>query len=420
MDSIVISGPTRLKGSVRISGAKNSILPIMAATVMAKTPFILRNVPNVSDVRSMTSLLKALGAKVEFRGSVLKIDPRNINSSVADYDYVKTMRASICLLGPLLARFNKASISMPGGCVIGLRPIDLHLKGLEKLGAKITLEHGYVNVHTKGLEGQQIYLGGAFGSSVLATANIMMAASRAKGKTVIVSAACEPEVVDLGNFLIKMGAKIEGLGSPVITITGVKQLKGCEYSIISDRIEAGTYMLAAAITRGDVIIQNAPIVQLGAVIDQLRQAGVDIVTKGKQIHVKVTGALKPITLTTHTYPGFPTDLQAQMMTLLAVIPGISVLTEKIFPDRFMHVAELARMGAKIRLEGPSAIIEGVSKLSAAPVMASDLRASAALIMAGLASKGETEISRVYHLDRGYEKLEEKLRGLGAKIKRIKS
>ncbi|MFT7636597.1 MAG: UDP-N-acetylglucosamine 1-carboxyvinyltransferase [Candidatus Omnitrophota bacterium] len=420
MDSIVINGPTRLKGSVKISGAKNSILPIMAATVMAKTPFILRNVPNVSDVRSMVSLLKALGAKVEFRGSVLKIDPKNIHSSVADYDYVKTMRASICLLGPLLARFNKASISMPGGCVIGLRPIDLHLKGLKKLGAKITLEHGYVNVHTKGLVGQQIYLGGAFGSSVLATANIMMAASRAKGKTTIVSAACEPEVVDLGHFLIKMGAKIEGLGSPVITITGVKQLKGCEYSIISDRIEAGTYILAAAITRGDVVIQNAPILQLGAVIDELKQAGVGITVKGKQIHVKYIGALKPMTLTTHTYPGFPTDLQAQMMALLAVIPGISVLTEKIFPDRFMHVAELGRMGALIRLEGPSAIIEGVSKLSAAPVMASDLRASAALIIAGLASKGETEISRVYHLDRGYEKLEEKLRGLGAKIKRIKS
>ncbi|MFT5206957.1 MAG: UDP-N-acetylglucosamine 1-carboxyvinyltransferase, partial [Candidatus Omnitrophota bacterium] len=314
----------------------------------------------------------------------------------------------------------KASISMPGGCVIGLRPIDLHLKGLKKLGAKITLEHGYVNVHTKGLVGQQIYLGGAFGSSVLATANIMMAASRAKGKTTIVSAACEPEVVDLGHFLIKMGAKIEGLGSPVITITGVKQLKGCEYSIISDRIEAGTYILAAAITRGDVVIQNAPILQLGAVIDELKQAGVGITVKGKQIHVKYIGALKPMTLTTHTYPGFPTDLQAQMMALLAVIPGISVLTEKIFPDRFMHVAELGRMGALIRLEGPSAIIEGVSKLSAAPVMASDLRASAALIIAGLASKGETEISRVYHLDRGYEKLEEKLRGLGAKIKRIKS
>lgn len=421
MDVIVIEGPSRLEGTVEVSGAKNSILPIMAATILAKGMCILRNVPDVSDMHTMCKILKALGARVNYHDHVLQIDTAGINKNIADYKHVSTMRASVCLLGPLLARFRKAHVSLPGGCVIGPRPIDLHLKGMKSLGAKITLEHGYViaDASKSGLKGTRMYLGGAFGSSVLATGNILMAAVMASGKTTIVNAACEPEVIDLGKFLIKMGAKIEGLGSPVLTITGVKRLTGCEYEIITDRIEAGTYLMAGAVTRGDVTVKNCSSQYLGAMFDKLAEAGVSLVEKDGHVRVKAKGKLQSVSLTTHVYPGFPTDLQAQMMTLLACTPGISVVTEKIFPDRFMHVSELNRMGAQIRLEGPSAIVSGVKELSGAPVMASDLRASAALALAGLAARGKTEISRVYHLDRGYEKLEEKLRGLGAKIRREK-
>lgn len=422
MDVIVIEGPSRLEGTVAVSGAKNSILPIMAATILAKGMCILKNVPDVSDMHTMCKILKALGARVTYSSDhVLQIDTAGLNKNIADYKHVSTMRASVCLLGPLLARFKKAHVSLPGGCVIGPRPIDLHLKGMKALGAQITLEHGYViaDATKKGLKGTRMYLGGAFGSSVLATGNIMMAAVFATGKTTIVNAACEPEVIDLGNFLIKMGAKIEGLGSPVLTITGVKRLTGCEYEIITDRIEAGTFLMAGAATRGDVTVKNCSSQYLGAVFDKMMEAGVQLIEKDGHVRVKARGKLQPVSLTTHVYPGFPTDLQAQMVALLACTPGISVVTEKIFPDRFMHVSELNRMGAQIRLEGPSAIINGVKELSGAPVMASDLRASAALAIAGLVARGKTEISRVYHLDRGYEKLEEKLRGLGAKIRREK-
>ena len=419
MDKLVIEGGRRLEGTVEISGAKNSSLPILAATVLSKEKSIIRNVPQVADVFTMVKILKSLGAKVLHTGNTVEVDPSGIRNPVLTYKIVSTMRGSICFLGPLLARFRSAQISFPGGCVIGPRPIDLHFKGVKALGADITLEHGYVLAKTKELKGTRIYLGGAFGSSVLGTGNVMMAATMAKGKTVIVNAACEPEVVDLGNFLKKMGAKISGLGSPSIEIEGVKKLSGANYSIIPDRIEAGTYMIAAAITKGDVTIKNFDLSLLGAMLDKMRDAGVSITEKNGHVRVRREKKLKPISVTTLPYPGYPTDLQAQMMALMCVVPGISVITEKIYPERFMHVSELNRMGASIILEGPSAIVSGNKKLSGAPVMASDLRASAGLVVAGLVAEGSTEISRIYHLDRGYENLVAKLQHLGAKIRREK-
>jgi len=421
MDAIAIKGPVRLEGEIHVSGAKNAALPILAATILAKGPFTIKNVPEVSDVLTMIKILRALGAKASFEKNVVHIDTTGLTRNVADYKYVSTMRASVCLLGPLLARFGKAHVSMPGGCVIGPRPIDLHLKGLRALGAEIHLEHGYVIAEQgkKHMRGGQIYLGGAFGPSVLATANLLMAASLTPGVTTIENGACEPEVVDLGNFLVKMGAKIKGLGSPVLEITGVKKLNPCDYSIISDRIEGGTYIMAAAMTKGDLTVKNIQIGFLGALFDKLRELGVDMNVKPHEVRVRRRGKLNPVTVTTLAYPGFPTDLQAQMMALMTVTPGISVITEKIFPERFMHVSELNRMGANIRLEGHSAIISGMDALSGAPVMASDLRASAALVLAGLAAKGQTTVSRVYHLDRGYERLVDKLRSVGANITRVK-
>ncbi|MDD5670174.1 MAG: UDP-N-acetylglucosamine 1-carboxyvinyltransferase, partial [Candidatus Omnitrophica bacterium] len=346
------------------------------------------------------------------------IRPGKALTPLAPYKLVSTMRASVCVLGPLLARTGRAEVSLPGGCVIGLRPIDLHLKGLEALGAHIEIQHGYVNARAfKKLRGNDIYLGGAFGSSVLATDNVMMAAVLSEGKTLIENAACEPEVVDLAHFLQKMGAKICGEGSPRIEIEGVKKLHGTKYTVISDRIEGGTLMCAAAMTGGDVLIKKVDSSYENALIDKLIQTGVRV-TKGKNtIRICRRGKLKPVDVTTLPYPGFPTDLQAQMMALMVITPGISVITEKIYPDRFMHVSELNRMGAKIFLEGASAIVHGVKHLSGAPVMASDLRASAALVLAGLVAEGTTEIHRVYHLDRGYENLEGKLSSLGASIHR---
>ena len=368
---------------------------------------------------SRRTILKGLGAKVHHEGDTVVVDPKGVENPVLTYKLVSTMRGSICFLGPCLARFGRAQVSFPGGCVIGSRPIDLHLKGVRSLGAEISLDHGYVIAKTKKLKGGRVYLGGAYGSSVLGTANVMMAATLAKGRTVIDNAACEPEVVDLGNFLRKMGARIEGLGSPSIEIEGVKKLNGATYSIISDRIEAGTYMIASAITKGDVTVKNANLGVLAAMLDKLREAGVVVTEKNGMARVRRQGNLKPISVTTLPYPGYPTDLQAQMMALMCVVPGISVITEKIYPERFMHVSELNRMGAGIMLEGPSAIVSGKKSLSGAPVMASDLRASAALVLAGLVAEGTTEISRVYHLDRGYENLVAKLGKLGAKIRREK-
>ncbi len=419
MDKIVIEGGRRLEGVIEVSGAKNAALPILAATVLSKEPSVVKNVPQVADVFTMVRILKSMGAKVQHNGNTVAVDPSNIKNPVLTYKLVSTMRGSICFLGPFLARYGSAQVSFPGGCVIGPRPIDLHLKGIKALGAEVSLEHGYVMAKVKKLKGARIYLGGAFGSSVLATANVMMAATMASGRTVIDSAACEPEIVDLGNFLKKMGAKIEGLGSPSVEIEGVKRLGGANYSLIPDRIEAGTYMIASAVTKGDVTIKNMNLNMLGAMLDKLREAGVMITEKNNHVRIRRERVLRPISVTTLPYPGFPTDLQAQMMALMCVVPGISVITEKIYPERFMHVSELNRMGANIMLEGPSAIVSGKKKLSGAPVMASDLRASAGLVLAGLVAEGNTDISRVYHLDRGYENLVSKLQSLGAKIRREK-
>lgn len=419
MDKLVITGGGRLEGTVEVSGAKNASLPILAAAVLSKEPSVIKNVPQVADIFTMVRILKSLGAKVSHTGNTVAIDPSGIKNPVLTYKIVSTMRGSICFLGPLLGRFGHAKVSFPGGCVIGPRPIDLHIKGVRALGAEVLLEHGYVVASAKELKGARIYLGGAFGSTVLGTANIMMAATLAKGRTVIDNAACEPEIVDLGNFLKKMGAKIEGLGSPSVEIEGVKKLSGAQWSVIPDRIEAGTYVIGAAMTRGDVTLKNCRLHMMGAMLDKLREAGVEVTEKNDLVRVRRQRAFRPVSVTTLPYPGYPTDLQAQMMALMCVVPGISVITEKIYPERFMHVSELNRMGAQIMLEGPSAIVSGTKKLSGAPVMASDLRASAALVLAGLVAEGETEVSRVYHLDRGYENLVQKLQSLGAKIRREK-
>ncbi len=419
MDKLVIKGGRRLEGTVEISGAKNAALPILAATFLSKEPSVIKNVPQVADVLTMMKIMKSLGAKVQCSGNSVAVDPSGVRNPVLTYKLVSTMRGSICFLGPLLARFGQAQVSFPGGCVIGPRPIDLHLKGVRALGADVTLSHGYVVAKAKKLKGARVFLGGAFGSSVLGTANILMAACMASGRTTIDNAACEPEVVDLGNFLKKMGAKISGLGSPSIEVEGVKKLHGASYSIIPDRIEAGTYVIASAMTKGDVTIKNMNLNMLGAMLDKLRDAGVVINEKNGHVRIRRQRVLKPVSVTTLPYPGFPTDLQAQMMALMCIVPGISVITEKIYPERFMHVSELNRMGANIMLEGNSAIVSGRKTLSGAPVMASDLRASAALVLAGLVAEGVTDVSRVYHLDRGYENLVAKLQSLGANIRREK-
>ncbi|MDP2912875.1 MAG: UDP-N-acetylglucosamine 1-carboxyvinyltransferase, partial [Candidatus Omnitrophota bacterium] len=335
------------------------------------------------------------------------------------YELVSTMRGSICVLGPLLGRRKKADVSFPGGCIIGPRPIDLHLKGLKELGADLKIRGGYIIADGKNMKGNRVYLGGHFGSSVLATANVLSAAVLTKGTTVIENVACEPEVVDLINFLKSMGADIDGVGSPRLSVNGVTKLYGCTYTLIPDRIETGTYMMAAAITKGEVFLKDAVYDHLLAPIDKLTESGVSIIKQKGGILVKYVKRLKPVYVTTLPYPAFPTDLQAQMMALMSVTDGISVITEKIYPERFIHISELNRMGAQIMLEGPSAIVRGVKHLSGAPVMASDLRASAALILAALVAEGVTEVSRIYHLDRGYERIEEKLQALGASVKRVK-
>jgi len=419
MDKVIIQGGKKLNGEIEISGAKNAVLPILAATLLTEDTSIIKNVPEVADVYTMAEILKSLGVTVNHQKNTIKVTPNKHKEFTAPYRLVSTMRASICVLGPLLAKSGKARVSMPGGCVIGPRPIDLHLKGLRALGADISIDHGYINAKGGSLKGAEIYLGGAFGSSVLATANVMMAAVLAEGRTIIENAACEPEIVDLSEFLIKMGAKIKGYSSPVIKIEGVKELHGAEHTVISDRIEAGTYMIAAAITNSELTLKRTSVSHLGAVVDKLKEMGVKISKGSNTIKVIPNGDLRPIDIATLPYPGFPTDLQAQMMALMSIVDGISIITEKVYPRRFMHVSELNRMGAQIYLEGPSAIVKGVRSLSGAPVMASDLRASAALILAGLIAGGTTEILRVYHLDRGYEKLEEKFCKLGAQIRREK-
>lgn len=417
MESLLIKGGVPLQGEVRISGAKNAVLPIMAATLLTSEPCVIRRVPKLSDVRFMGEILRWLGAKVEFKGDEVHIHAARIKGH-GDYEIVRKMRGSICILGPLLARLKKAAVSLPGGCVIGARPINLHLKGLAGLGARITIEQGYVQAKARKLNGNPVFLGGRAGSTVLGTANVLMAATLADGVTVIESAACEPEIVDLAAFLNAMGAKVSGAGSPTITVTGVQSLHGAEHEVIPDRIEAATFAIAAAATNGEVSLLGARPEHLTAVLDKLDEAGVEIKRRASSLVVRRKGKLKPVDVTTLPYSGFPTDVQAQLLALMTLAPGISIVTERIFESRFMHVSELVRLGADVEIEGPSAIVKGGRRLSGAPVMASDLRASAALVIAGLAARGTTRVNRVYHLDRGYEDIDEKLRKLGAKIQRI--
>jgi UDP-N-acetylglucosamine 1-carboxyvinyltransferase len=410
MDKLVVKGGARLKGRVEISGSKNSALPILAATLLTPETCILHNVPDLSDIRFMLEILRQLGAKVTFENGTVTTRAEKVISEVP-YDLVRKMRASICVLGPILARNGQATISEPGGCSIGDRPIDIHLKGLAELGAASHSEGGNVHIPKSELVGKEIFLGGKFGSTVLGTDNVMMAATRAKGLTIIESAACEPEVRDLADFLNKMGAKIVGHGTRRVEIEGVGALGGCEHTVIPDRIEAGTYMIAALITQGDVFLAGANCDHLVNVIDRMKSCGAEIKCSPEGVHVRAPRKLSSIDLVTETYPGFPTDMQAQMCALMSVTPGISAITEKIFPSRFMHLSELRRMGARIDLEG--------DQLSGAPVMASDLRASAALVLSGLVADGLTEVNRVYHIDRGYEHIDQKLRNLGAEIERVR-
>jgi UDP-N-acetylglucosamine 1-carboxyvinyltransferase len=417
MDSFQIRGGIPLHGEVTVSGAKNAALPILAATLLTAEPCTIHRVPNLSDTRFMGQILSSLGAQVRIEGDTMIVQAAQIKP-VGDYELIRKMRGSICILGPLLARLHEAKVSLPGGCVIGARPIDLHLKGMRALGVEVTIDNGYVCAKAPRLIGGDLFLGGRSGPTVLGTANVMMAATLAEGITMIESAACEPEVIDLANFLNAMGARIHGAGSPTITITGVKELHGAEHAVIPDRIEAATYAIAAAATGGEVAIKGLRVEHLSAVLDKLREAGVSIERRAATVVVKRSGDLNPVDITTLPYAGFPTDVQAQAMALMITTPGISIITERVFESRFMHVSELARLGADIALEGPSAIIKGGKPLSGAPIMASDLRASAALVIAGLVAKGVTQVNRIYHLDRGYEKMDEKLKALGALVERV--
>jgi UDP-N-acetylglucosamine 1-carboxyvinyltransferase len=439
MDSFLIRGGTRLKGKIEISGSKNSALPILAATLMGNGKTTLKGVPRLSDIDSMAKLIGELGCHVyrhEPAGAPeagadgqppmpalngpLDIEVTDEKQCEARYDIVKTMRASICVLGPLLAKRGKAVVSIPGGCAIGDRPVDLHVRGLQKLGAEFRTENGNIVGEVRGrLKGCRMYLGGAQGPTVLGTINVLCAAALAEGETVLVGAACEPEVVDCAELLIKMGAKIKGHGTPEIRIEGVDRLVGAEHRIIPDRIECGTFIIAAAITNGELELKNCNLDHLIAVVDRLEEVGVKIERQNGTIFVSSSRRLNPVEMTTQPFPGFPTDLQAQLMALLCLGDGMSVVTERIFPDRFLHVGELNRMGARVRKEGPTAIIQGVKEMQGASVMASDLRASAALVLAGMVARGTTRIDRVYHIDRGYEKIEQKLAAVGADIERVK-
>ena len=422
MDVVKITGEHPLSGEIAVSGAKNACLPIFAATLLTDEPCVIENVPNLSDVRFMAGILQHMGADVEkVDANTWKICAQELKSK-APYDLVRKMRASICLLGPLVGRIKRAQVSLPGGCVIGPRPIDLHLKGLAKLGCEIQTAGGYINIHADQAKGSNIFLGGRHGSTVTGTANILMAAVLTPGTTRIDSAACEPEIVDLCKMLMHMGARIDGIGSHALTIEGVEKLHGTHYRVLPDRIEASTYILTAALMHSDLTIQGAQAENLSAMLDKLDEAGLkfDIVHSDC---IRVRGSessLKPVDVITLPHPGYPTDIQAQMCILMAATEGLSIITERVYPNRFMHVPELQRMGADIAIEGPNAIIKGGRPLSGAPVMASDLRASAALIMAGLFASGETWVQRIYHLDRGYERFDEKLRGIGAQIERLSS
>jgi UDP-N-acetylglucosamine 1-carboxyvinyltransferase len=417
MDRIVITGGAKLNGSVTASGAKNASLPILASTILGTGDYVITNVPSVVDVVTMTKLLRILGASVTSDGHRVAVSVRGIASTEAPYELVKTMRASVVVLGPLLARWGEATVSLPGGCAIGTRPVNLHLAGLAKLGAEVSIEHGYIKAKVKGrrLKGARIALDVP---TVTGTENLMMAACLADGTTVLENAAKEPEIGDLAAFLQKRGARISGAGTDVITIEGVRDLQGGEHDVIPDRIEAGTFLVAGAITGGDVCVERCEPRHLEALLTKLGEAGMEVSEEKERARVNASRRPAAIDVKTFPYPGFPTDMQAQFMALMAVAEGTSVITETVFEGRFTHVPELRRMGAPITVEGNHAVVTGTGALTGAPVMASDLRASAALILAGLAAEGDTEVSRVYHLDRGYERIEEKLRLLGASIRRI--
>lgn len=418
MEKIVIEGERRLEGRTRVNGAKNAALPIMAACILLHGTSRIKGVPNIIDIKTQSEILQKLGGKIKrLDDGTLEItflDGENDDSFTAPYELVSKMRASICVLGPLLSKRRRAKVSYPGGCVIGQRPVDLHIKGLEALGARIETAEGYINATADVLKGTNVSFAG---KTVLGTCNVMSAAVLAEGTTTIDYAACEPEVQDLAHFLNKAGAKISGIGESKLTIEGVRELHGIDYEIIPDRIEAGTFMIASAITRGDITLENVRADHLNAVIEKLKEIGTEVIVTGSEIRVRGTGSYRTTDITTLPYPGMPTDMQAQFMALLCTIEGKSIITEKIFPDRFMHAAELRRMGADIRIEGTSAIVTGTPHLSGTNVMVSDLRAGAGLVLAGLVAKGATHVHRIYHLDRGYERLEERLSVLGAAIKR---
>jgi UDP-N-acetylglucosamine 1-carboxyvinyltransferase len=420
LDKLVIQGGARLQGEVTVSGAKNAALPILCAALLAETPLKLSSVPKLKDVGTTIHLLEHMGVKASRQGDKVDLDASVIHTLEAPYEMVKTMRASILVLGPLLARFGKARVSLPGGCAIGSRPVDLHIKGLQAMGAKIHIEHGYIEATTehlpnKRLQGARYYMDLV---TVTGTENLMMAAALASGTTVLENAAKEPEVVDMADCLIKMGAKISGAGTDTITIQGVDKLNGAEHQVVCDRIEAGTYMVAAAMTGGEVKLNNVQEHLLDAVIEKLREAGAKVTCEKNSITVKSDGKLKAVNIRTAPHPAFPTDMQAQFMALNTVAEGVSKVTETIFENRFMHVQEMQRLGASIDIDGNTALVKGVSHLDGATVMATDLRASASLVLAGLVANGQTVIERIYHLDRGYENLEEKFNALGANLKRV--
>ncbi len=420
MDKLLIQGGARLHGEVTISGAKNAALPILCAALLAEDTLELSSVPKLKDVGTTISLLQHMGVKINRQADKVDLDARDIQVFEAPYEMVKTMRASILVLGPLLARFGKARVSLPGGCAIGSRPVDLHIKGLQAMGAAIRIEHGYIEATTehlpnKRLQGARYYMDLV---TVTGTENLMMAAALANGTTVLENAAKEPEVVDMAECLIKMGAKIKGAGTDVITIEGVDKLHGATHQVVCDRIEAGTYMVAAAMTGGEIKLLNVKENLLDAVIEKLREAGAEVTCEQNTITVKSDGKLKAVNIRTAPHPAFPTDMQAQFMALNTVAEGVSKVTETIFENRFMHVQEMQRLGANIDIDGNTALVIGVKHLEGATVMATDLRASASLVLAGLVAKGQTVIERIYHLDRGYENLEEKLNALGANVKRV--
>lgn len=415
MQKIIINGGKKLNGEVIISGAKNSALPIIAAGLLCGGTHRIANVPRLADVTTLGRILRNMGVTFEREGQSITLDSSGLANPEAPYDLVRTMRASVLVLGPLVARMGKARVSLPGGCAIGARPINLHLMGLEKLGADIEIEHGYVLAKAKRLKGASIYFDTV---TVTGTENLMMAAALADGETLLENAAREPEVVDLANALIGMGAKIEGAGTDIIRIHGVDELKPMKYTVMPDRIETGTFVIAAAITGGSILIKNCFPGHLDAVLAKVSEAGAEVSAGDGAILVTGQRRIKPVNIKTLEYPGFPTDMQAQIMSLMTLAEGTSVINETIFENRFTHVAELRRMGAHIDTDGRSAVVKGIPKLSGAPVMATDLRASASLILAGLAAEGQTVVSRIYHLDRGYENIEEKLSALGADIKRV--